>query len=184
MSKMEGPMHYRPSGGPVNGTNPKLVHFPRISSETSPLKRETTIATSRNHHQSFLNIFSFLRSKRQERPILIRDSDIQERKAPLKPIIQRHSIHKMQSSVEASPYLWPHDGSLDPKTTALVIIDMQKDCEYRLKVISGHFSSPFQINLAPLDPTPLLFQFILTYFSLLHTRDTFPSLSLPLFLQS
>ncbi|KAG0647694.1 Ureidoacrylate amidohydrolase [Hyphodiscus hymeniophilus] len=33
----------------------------------------------------------------------------------------------MESSVEASPYIWPHDKTFDPKTTALVIIDMQKD---------------------------------------------------------
>lgn len=30
--------------------------------------------------------------------------------------------------VSAHPYAWPHNGSLSPETTALVIIDMQKDC--------------------------------------------------------
>lgn len=35
----------------------------------------------------------------------------------------------MESSIEAAPYHWPHDRSFDPKTTALVIIDMQMDCE-------------------------------------------------------
>ncbi|PQE08358.1 isochorismatase family protein [Rutstroemia sp. NJR-2017a WRK4] len=30
--------------------------------------------------------------------------------------------------VSARPYNWPHDSSLDPSTTALVIVDMQKDC--------------------------------------------------------
>jgi hypothetical protein len=34
----------------------------------------------------------------------------------------------MQPRIEASPYLWPHDSTFDQKTTALVIIDMQKDC--------------------------------------------------------
>ncbi|PSS12598.1 hypothetical protein M430DRAFT_106904 [Amorphotheca resinae ATCC 22711] len=33
----------------------------------------------------------------------------------------------MQPRIEASPYLWPHDSTFDQKTTALVIIDMQKD---------------------------------------------------------
>ncbi|PQE09289.1 isochorismatase family hydrolase protein [Rutstroemia sp. NJR-2017a BVV2] len=30
--------------------------------------------------------------------------------------------------VSARPYNWPHDSSLDKSTTALVIVDMQKDC--------------------------------------------------------
>jgi hypothetical protein len=131
MSKMEGPMAYRPSGGPINGTNQKLVRFPQISNDNQPLKRETQITTSRKYHRNFFQVFPFFKSKRQERPILIKDADLPQKKAPqppLKPIIQRHSAANMESSVEASPYMWPHDGSFDPKTTALVIIDMQKDC--------------------------------------------------------
>merc|ERR1711939_976297 len=32
--------------------------------------------------------------------------------------------------IVASPYNWPHDASLSPQTTALVVIDMQRDfCE-------------------------------------------------------
>jgi len=34
--------------------------------------------------------------------------------------------------VDAQPYNWPHDASMDSKTTALVIIDMQKDCKYTI----------------------------------------------------
>ncbi|KAI1608881.1 isochorismatase [Exophiala viscosa] len=41
--------------------------------------------------------------------------------------MRRHSRGKQ---LAASPYNWPHDASLSPKTTALVIIDMQRDfCE-------------------------------------------------------
>lgn len=29
--------------------------------------------------------------------------------------------------IEADPYLWPHDGHLQPQTTALLVIDMQRD---------------------------------------------------------
>lgn len=32
------------------------------------------------------------------------------------------------TNIPANPYLWPHDGDLSA-TTALVIIDMQNDCE-------------------------------------------------------
>jgi hypothetical protein len=38
-----------------------------------------------------------------------------------------HSFPNM-SRIPAEPYLWPHDGELS-STTALVIIDMQNDCE-------------------------------------------------------
>lgn len=32
--------------------------------------------------------------------------------------------------IDAKPYAWPHNGELDPETTALIIIDMQRDfCE-------------------------------------------------------
>lgn len=30
--------------------------------------------------------------------------------------------------VSAKPYQWPHDGELNKNNTALVIIDMQRDC--------------------------------------------------------
>lgn len=32
--------------------------------------------------------------------------------------------------VKALPYDWPHDSSFGPRTTALVMIDMQRDCMY------------------------------------------------------
>ncbi len=31
--------------------------------------------------------------------------------------------------IKATPYNWPHDASLGRQTTALVLIDMQRDCE-------------------------------------------------------
>jgi hypothetical protein len=37
---------------------------------------------------------------------------------------------KMSSQIEARPYSWPMDGGFNPRTTALVIVDMQKDCEF------------------------------------------------------
>jgi hypothetical protein len=49
------------------------------------------------------------------------------------PVIERprpvpqHRVKKGQ--IPAQPYDWPHDATLTPFTTALVIIDMQKDCE-------------------------------------------------------
>lgn len=42
--------------------------------------------------------------------------------------IPQHKVRKGQ--LPAMPYDWPHDASFSPYTTALVIIDMQKDCMY------------------------------------------------------
>lgn len=43
-----------------------------------------------------------------------------------------HKVRKGQ--LPAIPYDWPHDASFTPYTTALVIIDMQKDCKWSLSV--------------------------------------------------
>lgn len=39
------------------------------------------------------------------------------------------TMQDKRRQVAASPYAWPHDASLSPATTALVVIDMQRDCE-------------------------------------------------------
>ena len=38
-----------------------------------------------------------------------------------------HKVRKGQ--IAAVPYDWPHDASFSKFTTALVIVDMQRDCE-------------------------------------------------------
>ena len=40
--------------------------------------------------------------------------------------VPHHKVRKGQ--IAAEPYDWPHDATLTPYTTALVVIDMQKDC--------------------------------------------------------
>ena len=34
--------------------------------------------------------------------------------------------------IKATPYNWPHDASLSPQTTALVLVDMQRDCTFTI----------------------------------------------------
>ena len=34
----------------------------------------------------------------------------------------------LNGSISAEPYNYPHDGSFNPLSTALVVIDMQRDC--------------------------------------------------------
>ena len=35
---------------------------------------------------------------------------------------------KPNKTIQARPYRWPHSGSVDRNTTALVVVDMQRDC--------------------------------------------------------
>lgn len=42
--------------------------------------------------------------------------------------VPHHKVKKGQ--ITAVPYDWPHDATMTPFTTALVLIDMQKDCKY------------------------------------------------------
>jgi hypothetical protein len=51
--------------------------------------------------------------------------------------------------VDAQPYNWPHDAPMDSKTTALVVIDMQKDCQY--------ITSPFFTVLSPNERRAFLY---------------------------
>ena len=46
----------------------------------------------------------------------------------LSPVHDVNAVVK-QTIIVAKPYWYPHDASLKPETTALVIIDMQRDCE-------------------------------------------------------
>lgn len=39
-----------------------------------------------------------------------------------------HAMRINSGPVDAKPYQWPHDGEFNRTNTALVIIDMQRDC--------------------------------------------------------
>ena len=79
----------------------------------------------------------------------------------------------------STPYAWPHDRTLSPTTTALLIIDMQHD----FLSASGYLStlSPTtSTRFTPLIPTirTLLTSFRLAHFPVIHTREGHaPSLS-------
>ncbi|KAH8672081.1 putative Peroxyureidoacrylate/ureidoacrylate amidohydrolase RutB [Tricladium varicosporioides] len=77
----------------------------------------------------------------------------------------------MGRQVEANPYLWPVDGGLDPKTTALVIIDMQKDfCSPKGYLVhQGYDISPVREIIPRLQH--LLEVFREHGFTIYHTRE-------------
>jgi len=116
--------HHAPSA--LAGTSGKLIQFPRISNDDPLLKSATASFPGRLFHY-----FACIRSKLagpSEKSTISTVTQIPERKAPPSSTVSSISMSKMESHIEASPYVWPHDGTFNPKTTALVIIDMQKDC--------------------------------------------------------
>ena len=48
-------------------------------------------------------------------------------------------------SIKARPYDWPHNASLNPRTTALVVIDMQVDCKLPLRIGTSPSLTPFSL---------------------------------------
>jgi hypothetical protein len=54
----------------------------------------------------------------------------------------------MEGKMIAAPYDWPHDASFSPENTALVIIDMQRDCKSQ----TSHFTHQFFGLESRLDP--------------------------------
>lgn len=51
--------------------------------------------------------------------------------------VPHHKVRKGQ--IAAIPYDWPHDATLTPYTTALVVVDMQKDCMCTFKTRSNRY---------------------------------------------
>jgi hypothetical protein len=124
------PSHF--SGDHDDGTKTKLAHFHRMSNDDPLDKAESTITPS--VRQNLFNCFAFLRPRKSEKYAeQIRRQNL-ERRTPTPSIIPALSFVKMASQVDAAPYAWPVSGGMNPNTTALVIIDMQKDCEYHLPV--------------------------------------------------
>jgi nicotinamidase-related amidase len=81
-----------------------------------------------------------------------------------------------QQVPSAEPYAWPHNSSLSPHTTALLIIDMQHDflsANGYMAALSPSTASRF----TPLIPTikSLLCAFRAAQFPVLHTREGHPA---------
>ncbi|KAF2653196.1 isochorismatase family protein [Lophiostoma macrostomum CBS 122681] len=75
------------------------------------------------------------------------------------------------SVIEAQPYPWPHDSSFNPQTSALIIIDMQKDfcCHGGYLDSQGISLEPTQSVIAPIRT--LLHTFRKASFPVYHTRE-------------
>jgi Isochorismatase family len=54
--------------------------------------------------------------------------------------VPNHKVKKEQ--IEAIPYDWPHDAGFSPFTSALVIVDMQRDCAFPLLEIEAFAELP------------------------------------------
>ncbi|TVY46689.1 Peroxyureidoacrylate/ureidoacrylate amidohydrolase [Lachnellula occidentalis] len=108
-------------------TNTKLVHFHRMSNDGFPEKAVDPSITPLPHWKLF-NCFAIFQPRKTTRlnAEQARRLDL-ERRTPTPLIIPALSFTKMRAQVDATPYAWPTSGGINPMTTALVIIDMQKD---------------------------------------------------------
>jgi len=125
---MEGPKSYTPTMEASADASSKLVHFSRTSKEDTLRESATSSRTTTSFPQTLLNCFSFLRSRRSRHQCKTSTIHFSEQKDFIAPTISTVSL-KMEPSIKAEPYNWPHGCDFNPTTTALVIIDMQRDCK-------------------------------------------------------
>ncbi len=125
---MEGPTETPPTAG----TSSKLVSFPESTWDNED-KKLPKLPASTPRHSFPLNLLTFFgtfssKSSARKKPARVqRDPG---RKILRTSTVSSLSLYRMESSIQAVPYKWPHDSSFDSNTTALLIIDMQKDCKY------------------------------------------------------
>jgi len=127
---MEAAIHYPPSAESSAGASPIIARIPRIGNETA--SRRSTISY-KSFSGSILKCLSIVsRSPKAKKQLRAHQALLPRHKEVRPYTASTISNDKMyaKTSIEAEPYSWPHDGSFDPKTTALVVIDMQNDCEY------------------------------------------------------
>jgi hypothetical protein len=122
---MDGPIRIQVVS---DGTKPRLVEFPRLSFEDVDKPTETT--TTR-FPWDFLNCFLTRARQISHSPDLTRTEHTPTPRISVPPSIPPLELlkSKMTSQIDAKPYSWPIEGGFNPRTTALVIIDMQKDCK-------------------------------------------------------
>jgi hypothetical protein len=106
----------------------KLVHFSRTSKEDTLGESAPSSRTVTSFPRTLLNCLSFLQPRRSRHQCETSTTHWSEQKDFIARTISTVSL-KMKSSIKADPYNWPHSRDFDPTTTALVIIDMQRDCK-------------------------------------------------------
>lgn len=117
---MEGLPPFIP-GRISSGASSEPNELPRISKDKRLRK-----PTSRFFH-NLMNYFPFFKFKKRKAQEPGPKSSITEHKLRT-PTVSTLSLSRMEPKIDALPYKWPADGTVDPKNTALVIIDMQIDC--------------------------------------------------------
>lgn len=152
-SKMEGSIPCEATQLP-SPTSPKIVHFstthPTIyhAEEEEEEERRKEESPKPKFSQKLLSGFKSKQAKAAppRKKVTSLPKRLPERKPFQTLTIADLTLSSMDNSIEAQPYKWPHNGGLSPETTALVIIDMQKDCEFSvLGMLSSYKISHFRI---------------------------------------
>lgn len=135
---MDCSSHYSDSVDHEDRTKTKFVHVQRTSNDDhdllGPRDKPVEQSTAPSFRRTLLSCFAFLRPRKTTRlnAEQARRQDL-ERRTPTPLIVPSLSFAKMKvAQVDAAPYAWPVSGGMNPKNTALVIIDMQKDCKFWL----------------------------------------------------
>lgn len=130
---MQSTAHYSRSADRTNGT---LANFHRMSNDDPLEKADACLAPTHPHLQHLFNCFAFFGPRDTAKDAKqVGRLDI-EKRTPTPSAIAALSFASMESRVDAVPYAWPSSGGIDPNTTALVIIDMQNDCESSLAILT------------------------------------------------
>lgn len=92
------------------------------------VEKELPQSPKQNFPRRILSNLTLKRTKYPKKNRAALPAQLPDRKTLESLTISTLSLSSMDASIDAEPYKWPHDGSFDPATTALVIIDMQRDC--------------------------------------------------------
>ncbi|CZR61441.1 related to amidases related to nicotinamidase [Phialocephala subalpina] len=124
---MEGSIPYDSTRSPnTDETSPKIVTFSLPNGDLK-VEKELPQSPKQNFPRRFLSGFTFKRTKSPRKNTAASATQFPDHKILQSLTISTLSLCSMDASIDAEPYKWPHDGTFDPATTALVIIDMQRD---------------------------------------------------------
>ncbi|TVY30108.1 Peroxyureidoacrylate/ureidoacrylate amidohydrolase [Lachnellula hyalina] len=163
--------HYSESIDNDDRTNTKLVHFHQMSNDDPPEKAvEPSIRPS--PYWNLFTCFDIFRPRKTTKlnAEQARRLDLEQRTSTPS-IITALSFAKMGSQVDATPYAWPISGGMNPMTTALVIIDMQKDfCSSEGYLVhQGYSIAPARAVIPRIKELLTIFRTL--NFPIYHTRE-------------
>lgn len=126
---MEGSIPYQAIESPnpdETSPNKAVVTF-SLPNGDPKVEKELPQSPKQNFPRRILSSFTVKRTKSPKKNSTASPSKLPDQKTLETLTISTLSLSSMDASIDAEPYKWPHDGTFGPATTALVVIDMQRD---------------------------------------------------------